>query len=208
MKNKNIILASQSPRRLSILKKNGITPYVFPVDINETLPDGISPKDAVMFLALKKGLEAENQLLGSFNSSNDTLSVPDAGIAGDPLILSSDTVVFKDEIMGKPKDAGDAFRMLDAIRGTWHYVATGVALIVPGKPIRKVFCEITKVHCIDYSDDEIKAYIDSGEPFDKAGGYGIQGEFGKYIDKFEGDYDTVVGLPGKRCIEEIEKLEL
>ena len=83
---------------------------------------------------------------------------------------------------------------------------------VSGKEITEEM--LKSVDCvIDFSSpecavDNIKAYIDSGEPFDKAGGYGIQGEFGKYIDKFEGDYDTVVGLPGKRCIEEIEKLEL
>jgi septum formation protein len=111
------------------------------------------------------------------------------------IIIGADTIVWKNELMGKPADAEDAFRMLDAIRGTEHYVVTGVTLIPVDSGAGETLCDITEVHCINYSDDDIKDYISREEPYDKAGSYAIQGYFGRYIDRIEGDYENVVGLP-------------
>ncbi|MGN0710018.1 MAG: Maf family protein [Anaerovoracaceae bacterium] len=178
---KKIILASGSPRRREILEKHGYTPEVRKTDVDETLPDGIDFRDAVMFLSLKKALFAEKE--AQKNGDRDFL------------IVTADTVVCKDGIMGKPADENDAFEMLSRINGTVHYVATGVTLISPGMPLRRTFLDVTKVFCKKYTDGDIRAYIATGEPFDKAGAYAIQGGFGKYIDHYEGDYENVVGLP-------------
>lgn len=181
--NRKFILASRSPRRIEILRKHGIEPVTMPADIDETLPDGISPRDAVMFLAYKKACAAEAGLLQEDPKPNS-------------LILAADTVVCADgKILGKPKDAEDAFRMLTMLRGRWHYVATGAALIDAGTTHRQVLCDLTKVFVNHPSDEELRAYISTGEPFDKAGAYAIQGGFGKYIDHIEGSYENVVGLP-------------
>ncbi len=187
-----IILASQSPRRLEILKKHGIDPVVMPVDVDETLPEGIDAKDAVMFLALKKALACEQILLkrGDFD---------------DTVILTADTVVYKDGlgIMGKPKDHDDAVRMLRAIRGTVHQVATGICVLVPGKKNMRVACDITDVYCKLYTDEDIEEYITNEPPYDKAGSYAIQSSFGQHIDHIIGDYENVVGLPYYRVEEEL-----
>ena len=111
------------------------------------------------------------------------------------VIIGADTIVWKDEIMGKPEDSSDAFRMLDKIRGTVHYVVTGVALVDTDTGKCNVFSDITEVHCKDYSDEDIRNYLSLREPYDKAGSYAIQGYFGRYIDHIEGDYENVVGLP-------------
>ena len=177
-----IILASKSPRRLEILRKHGIEPVVIPSEVDETLPDGIDMREAVKSLALRKAEASYNAIRGTADSE-------------DAIIIGSDTIVYKDEIMGKPKDFDDAFRMLSTIRNTEHYVATGVALINTNTGESKVFCDVTTVYCKDYSDMEIREYIENTKPFDKAGSYAIQGEFGKYIDHIDGDYENVVGLP-------------
>ena len=177
-----IILASQSPRRLEILNKHGIEPIVMPADVDETLPDDISMEDAVKTLALKKA----EAVYKSINSNPKYRNA---------VVIGSDTIVYKDSIMGKPIDTEDAYRMLSSIRNTSHYVATGVALIDTNTGEAKVLCDVTTVYCKDYSDAEIYEYINTNEPFDKAGSYAIQGEFSKYIDHIDGDYENVVGLP-------------
>lgn len=190
MKYDRIILASQSPRRIEIMREHGLDPEVMPADVDETLPEGIAMEDAVMYLSLKKALSIE-------------AAHPE--LAG-ALIIAADTVVYKDEILGKPADRADACHMISAIKNTSHQVATGVALVVAGETPRRSFCNITNVFCRSYSDAEINAYIDTDEPYDKAGGYAIQGTFGRYIDHIEGDYENVVGLPFTQMMAEIEKL--
>ena len=175
--NRKIILASSSPRRIEMMKKHGYDPIILPADIEETLPEGISAKDAVMFLALKKALAAERSA--------------EAG----SIIIAADTVVYKDGILGKPADRADAFSMLSKIRNTGHEVATGVAMVLAGENYKEVFCDITKVFCKDFSDEALNAYLDTDEPYDKAGAYAIQGLFSKHIDRYEGSFDTVVGFP-------------
>lgn len=196
MKEKKFVLASASPRRIEIMRSNGYEPMVCPADIEENLPLVDGMKETVMFLALKKAKAVESQLLDE--DSNQSIK--------GSIIIAADTVVYKDEIMGKPLDSEDGFNMLSKLRNTWHYVTTGVALVEAGCQNARVFAEVTKVYFKDYSDEELRAYLETDEAYDKAGAYAIQGYFSKHIDKFEGDYDNVVGFPWIRIEEEIKKL--
>ena len=191
MKEKNFVLASASPRRLEMMRSHGLEPIVCPADIEENLPLVDGMKETVMFLALKKAKAVE-----SLN----------ADIPKGSIIIAADTVVYKDEIMGKPIDFEDGFNMLSKLRNTYHYVTTGVALVEVGCENARVFAEVTKVYFKDYSDEELRAYLETDEAYDKAGAYAIQGYFAKHIEKFEGDYDNVVGFPWTRIEEEVKKL--
>ena len=177
-----VILASASPRRLEILNKHGIDPVILPQDTDESLPEGIGMTEAVEKLAEAKARACYDVVKG------------DPKYAG-YVILGADTIVWKDEIMGKPVDRDDAYRMLDKIRGTCHYVVTGVCLIDVSTGSENVMNDVTAVHCVNYSDEDIEDYISREEPYDKAGSYAIQGYFGRYIDHIDGDYENVVGLP-------------
>ena len=129
----------------------------------------------------------------------------------DCLVLGADTIVVLDgEIMGKPADRADASRMLHALQGRSHQVYTGVALDAVRQGVYTVhsFVQRTDVFVYPMTDAEIEAYMDTGEPFDKAGAYGIQGRFGKYIEKINGDYLNVVGLPLGRLYQEMKRLGL
>ena len=208
-KTEKIILASKSPRRLEILRKHGIEPIVMPADTDESLPSDIGMEDAVKLLALRKaracyeGLKARaersdcsGQSDGSERSGNSGESEgSDFSEFKDSKIVGSDTIVFTDEILGKPNDRSDAYRMLSAISGTHHYVSTGVAVIDFNTGKEQVCSDVTLVHVAELSPDDINAYLDTDEPYDKAGSYAIQGIFGKYIKQIEGDYENVVGLP-------------
>lgn len=192
MEKKRYILASGSPRRIEMMKSRGLNPIVCPADIAENEPAIGGMEETVMFLALKKAKAVEQ-------SNNPEISRKS-------IIIAADTVVYKDEIMGKPKDFEEGLRMLCRLRKTCHYVATGVALVEAGCQNARVFAEVTKVWFKDYSDDDIKAYLSTDEPYDKAGGYAIQGYFSRYIEKIEGDYDNVVGFPWSRIESELKKL--
>lgn len=196
MNHREIILASSSPRRIEMMKKNNIDPIIIPADIDETLPDNISMELAVMFLALKKGLFVEKKYLAE----------NPAGVGN--VIISADTVVYKDGILGKPEDRNDAFSMLSKIKNTSHHVATGVSIIFAGENFKTVLYESTEVFCKDYSDNEINLYLDTDEPYDKAGAYAIQGLFGKHIDHYVGDFDTVVGFPWKAISNQLIQLHV
>lgn len=244
-----IILASGSARRKEILESHGLRPIIMPMDVDETLPLGIEPQDAVMYLALKKGLAAEETLKNK-SAAEETLTGDEPHALA--LIISADTIVYAKDvttgewtIMGKPKDEQDAWRMLKSITSEPHKVMTGVALIscfdsdshpdqndsnsYPDQNdsdarcattssecdkankqvnVRRVFYDSTNVYVNPMTDDEIKAYIDSGEPFGKAGGYAIQMKFGQYIDHIEGDYENVVGFPYNHMIEELESYDV
>lgn len=194
MKSFDFILASASPRRIEIMKNNGFSPMVMPADIEENLPAIGGMKETAMFLALKKAKAVESCL------DRDCLD------SRCHLIIAADTIVYKDEIMGKPLDAEDAFRMLSALRGTYHHVVTGVALVEAGAQNSRVFAEVTKVFFKDYSDEELRQYLSTDEAYDKAGAYAIQGYFSRYIERIEGDYDNVVGFPWKRIESELKLL--
>ena len=187
-KTEKIILASKSPRRLEILRKHGIEPIVMPADTDESLPSDIGMEDAVKLLALRKARACYESLKaraersncsgqsdGSERSGNSGQSEgSDYSEFKDSKIVGSDTIVFTDEILGKPKDRSDAYKMLSAISGTHHYVSTGVAVIDFNTGKEQVCSDVTLVHVAELSPDEINAYLDTDEPYDKAGSYAIQ----------------------------------
>ncbi len=188
-----IVLASGSPRRINMMKEKGYDPLIMPADVNEDLPFDMSMESSVMYLAAKKALWVEDQL-------------KKAGNADGQLIISADTVVYKDKIIGKPETPDEAFSTLSSLQNDYHYVATGVCLMKAGEPVRKTFYEVTKVFFSGIPKDELEAYVHTEEPYDKAGGYAIQGTFAKYIDHFDGDYDNVVGFPWTRIEKELKKI--
>ncbi len=171
-----IILASASPRRSELLRQVAIPFEVIVSDADEHLNE-TEPELYVKELSERKARAVARQR------------------KTDKVILGADTVVVLDgEIMGKPADAADAFAMLRKLQGNTHQVYTGITLIYPdGKMLRHA--ERTEVHMYPMTDDEIRDYIATGEPFDKAGGYGIQGRSAIYIKGITGDYNNVVGLP-------------
>jgi septum formation protein len=190
---RQIILASSSPRRIEMLKQKGFDPIIRKPDIDENIDENTDMKEAVCYLALKKGLAVEASFAGQF---------PDQGV-----IIAADTVVFNGRIIGKPESREEAFRILQDLNGKSHYVATGVALIEPASFNRRVFYELTRVYFKQYTEEDILRYIDTDEPYDKAGGYAIQGNWGPQVDYIEGDYDNVIGFPFQRIMKELMELD-
>lgn len=183
LNNINIILASASPRRQELLKLIADNFEVRPADIDETVPDGTNPFEAAEIIAVKKAQAIKDE---------------------SALIIACDTVVIIDGvILGKPKSAENAFEMLSMLSGKTHSVVTGVCLCCKGKSLS--FSEKTDVEFYPLSDSEISEYISTGEPFDKAGGYGIQGFGGVLAKGINGDFNNVVGLPVSRLKREIER---
>ncbi len=192
--NNCIILASSSPRRIEMMKNIGIEPIVMASAVEETLPFDVTMEQAVMFLALKKALYVE-KLLRKESNGNLVSSV----------IIAADTIVYKDRMIGKPIDEKDALNTLKLLRNTSHFVATGVSLVSPNTPKRSIFFDVTEVFFNDYSDDDILRYINTDEPWDKAGSYAIQGTWGKHITHIIGNYDNVIGFPWGKIKTELEK---
>lgn len=168
-----IILASQSPRRKELLKLCGFEFEIKPASVDEALPDGMSPQEAVCYLSSIKAEALRDN---------------------DNIIIGADTVVALDGvILGKPADDEDAFNMLKRLSGKAHSVYTGVTVIKNER--KETFFEETRVEFYPLTDEEIRAYIATGEPADKAGAYGIQGFGGLIVKRIEGDFNNVVGLP-------------
>jgi len=177
-----LVLASASPRRQELLGSAGIPFTVQAADINETPLEGESPRDCAERLAREKALAV-------FDSRRQDW------------VLGADTIVVVDGvILGKPRDADDAARMLRLLAGRTHEVITGVCVVgaVASRQLPvaiKTASETTVVTFSEMSDDEIKNYVTTGEPLDKAGAYAIQGIASRWIPRVEGDYSNVVGLP-------------
>ena len=190
MDNFQMILASGSPRRIEMMRRSGVEPLIIKPEVDETVSSELTPEQAVMYLALKKALAVEEQVEFKENQ----------------WLISADTIVCRETIMGKPQDEAEAVAMLSDLRGREHRVITGVAILSPGTIKRKVFAETTKVFFKDYDDQVIRDYIASGEVWDKAGAYAIQGGFRDQVDHIEGDYDNVVGFPWARFVEELKVL--
>ncbi len=190
-----IILASASPRRRELLTQMGLEFEVRP-SCGEEVITKETPAEAVMELAEQKA--AEIAALTAKERPGEEI-----------LVIGADTVVVKDhQILGKPEDEEDAVRMLHRLSGDVHQVYTGVCLIVLGKGQQKTrtFYESTDVHFYPMTNQEILDYVNTGDPMDKAGAYGIQGLCGKYIRGIEGDYNNVVGLPIARLYREMKEL--
>ena len=176
-----LILASASPRRAEILRNAGIEFEISSAGVDESPLGNEPPGDYVRRLALAKALSAADE-----NSDH----------AGRALILGADTVVVVGaEILGKPSSPDDARRMLRRLSGRIHEVHTGLALLRNPGPKQYVAEEITRVHFAPLTDREIEEYIATGEPFDKAGAYAIQGVGGRFVTRIEGCYFNVMGLP-------------
>ena len=184
-----LILASASPRRKELLEKIGLPFTVQPAKGEERITQK-SPAAVVMELSRQKAEEIA------------------AAQTGDCIIIGADTVVARgDKIMGKPKDAADAKQMLRSIADDCHQVYTGVTLIRTGAhPQSVTFQEKTDVFLYPISDAELDAYIASGAPMDKAGAYGIQGDFAIYVKRIAGDYYNVVGMPFGRVYQELKRM--
>ena len=205
------ILASGSPRRIEMMRNHGYEPVICPADIEENMPLHSGMRETVMFLAFKKAKAVEAKYLAEHGLVAGDLADGGQSTNGQsgqkpPIIIAADTIVYKDEIIGKPHDKDDARRILTSLAGDTHYVATGCALLEAGCEHARVFVEVTKVFVNEVEPAAIEAYINTDEPYDKAGAYAIQGTFGKYIDHIEGDYDNVVGFPWTRIEKELEKL--
>lgn len=181
-----IILASGSPRRKELLSLIDNRFTIITSDVDET-PTETEPEKIVEELSLRKGEDVLEKIKADFLQAEDNT-----------LVISADTLVFfGNERMGKPVDKEDAIRMLTSLSGNSHKVITGVTLklISKGKIKTKTFHSVTEVFVEKLTNEEIKAYVASGEPMDKAGAYAIQGLFSKHITGIKGDYNNVVGLP-------------
>ena len=226
---KKIILASKSPRRIELLTNAGFNVQIIPADIEEVVNPALSPEAVVKSLALQKATAVSKLLSDRYALKNDFADSDDA-----IPIVAADTIVYLDGIIGKPQDRADAERILMYLSGKKHHVYTGVAVIYLNKnscivgcmsscasdcasackmKARKnarygiIFSERTDVFFKPYSIDDIREYLDTDEPYDKAGAYAIQGYFGQFIDHIDGDYSNVMGLPVYALIEKLNKAD-
>lgn len=173
----SIILASASPRRKELLEMLGVKDLkIIPAKGEEIAPEGVGPAELVMALASQKGHEVAEQC------------------AAEDVIIAADTIVWhRDRVYGKPRSRQQALDMLRALSGDRHQVFTGVSVIRNG--VEELRCEMSYVRFRELTEDEIGAYVDSGEPMDKAGAYGAQGKAALFVRGIEGDFFNVMGLP-------------
>lgn len=176
------VLASASPARADLLRQIGLRFEVLPSKIREDDIDSKGPIDKVVMLSQAKAKHTARSLI-------------------DKVIIAADTVVvLGDEILGKPEDESEAFEMLSSLSGHWHHVVTGVTVLDTYTGAASSSHEITGVKMRELSDDAIKAYVKSGEPLGKAGACAIQGRGGVFVERIEGCYFNVVGLPLPRLV--------
>ena len=180
-----IILASNSPRRKELLKAHNIKFDVIPSDISEVLNPNFTPVENVMELARQKAEDVYKKCQTA------------------PILAADTVVVYGNEILGKPVNEEDAFRMLKLLSGKTHQVITGVAFIFDGTV--ETSHEISNVTFKEILDEDILEYIETKEPMDKAGSYAIQGIGSKFIESYDGEYDNIVGLPMKLVLKIIKK---
>lgn len=228
--NKKIILASASPRRRELLTQIGLD---FEVVVSETEEKITSTEPAKVveelsaqkaqavwgWMHLQTDDEAtrtsdKNAVTGDIRTSEDNAEIvsgEERAAAQDNIVIGADTVVSCDgKILGKPKTAENAVAMLQLLQGRAHDVYTGVTILYSenGEQCKLTFHEKTTVHFCPMSEEEIREYVATGDPMDKAGAYGIQGFCARYIQGIEGDYNNVVGLPVGRVYQELRKLNL
>lgn len=189
---KSIILASASPRRRELMTQVGFTFRVQP-SYNDEIITKNNPEEIVKELSYQKAKEVfENGHLQD-------------------IVIGADTIViYEGNILGKPKDEAEAYAMINRLQGNTHQVYTGVSVIWKKENNTHVlaFAERTDVELFPMSDKEIREYVNTKEPFDKAGGYGIQGCFATFVKRINGDYNNVVGLPVARLYQELKNQKL
>jgi len=180
---KRIILASKSPRRIELFAAYGICADSIPADVDETIPGHIkAPCEIVKYLSEKKALHVLEKTLD------------------DAIVIAADTLVFCDDIiLGKPADKKDAKDMMKLLSGRGHSVITGLCIASKEKKVTESV--MTEVFFRELSDSEIEGYISTDDPYDKAGGYGIQSIAGLFVREIKGDYYNVVGLPISRLAQ-------
>ena len=184
-----VILASNSPRRKELLGGLGIDFEVRTLsDIDESYPDALQGEDIPMFISGKKA-EAYKQ-----------------GMADDEMIITADTIVYDNgQVLGKPKNRGEAVQMLKGLSGHAHEVITGVSIVTKKKTVQ--FASTSKVTFAALTDEEIAYYVDTYKPYDKAGAYGIQEWIGYVaVTRIEGSYFNVMGLPIQKLYSELKKI--
>lgn len=207
---KKIILGSASPRRRELLSQIGIAFEVRTSDREEVYHSTV-PEEIVEELALMKVENVAGELTeGVKDDLEESRSDAPADMLKDTIVIGADTIVVLDgKILGKPKDESDAADMIRALQGRSHEVYTGVAILdydAQGGKNVSVHAVGTRVYVNPMDEEEISGYISTGEPMDKAGAYGIQGRFAAYIDRIEGDYYNVVGLPVSYVYRMLKKL--
>ena len=173
----SIVLASESTRRVDILRSLGISFSIIPPDIDEQRLKDESPRDFVLRVSLEKARKVGEHFV-------------------DKWVIGADTIVVnKGRVLGKPKDEADAFNMLKSLRGKWHKVITGYCILNVAKDIMYRDAVETRVFMRGLSDEEILRYIKTSEPLGKAGSYAVQGKGGYMVKEIKGSYSNVVGLP-------------
>ena len=182
-----IVLASQSPRRQELLQRIGVEDFkTLSLDIDESYPEGLSPEDTVRYIAKKKCDAAA------------ALCTPEE------IIITADTMVFlNDQRLGKPVDEADALRMLTALQGRRHTVCTGITVRRGGEILTE--SASTDVYFRPAAEAELRGYIRTGEPMDKAGAYGVQGLGALLVERLDGDFFNVMGLPVLRLSRMLER---
>lgn len=183
----SVILASTSPRRRELLALLGIEFEVVPPAAEEIPSPGLTPREQAKQFALDKALSIARR-------------------HPDDLVLGSDTVIEIDgALVGKPRDLDDAESMLRQLRGKSHHVHTAIVLIHETAYVTLVRVETALVRMTPFTDDELRRYLETGESLGKAGAYSIQGEGARFIEKIEGDYPTIVGLPLRQTADLLEQ---
>ncbi|MBR2929010.1 MAG: septum formation protein Maf [Oscillospiraceae bacterium] len=172
-----LILASKSPRRQELLQRMGLTDFKILVpEADESCPDGLTPQETVEYISRVKALAAKEL------------------VAEDDIVITADTMVFLDEHrLGKPRDEEDALRMLTALQGRSHTVCTGVTVMQGDHILTE--SEPTRVYFREASEAELRGYIATGDPMDKAGAYGVQSLGALLVERIDGDFFNVMGLP-------------
>jgi len=187
--NHKIILASKSPRRQELLKLMDLEFRIVLKEVDESYPDNLTPEEVAVYIATQKA-----------KAFDETV--------GDEIVLTADTIVCIDDlILGKPENAAHAIEMLQLLSGRMHRVITGVCLLY--KHQCHSFYDVSEVYFSKLTEEEITTYVNKYQPFDKAGSYGIQERIGLIgIERINGSYTNVVGLPTEKLYRELEKLTL
>ena len=191
---KTIVLASASPRRSELLRQIGIDFKVISSEVEEVFDQSLLPEELVQKLSFQKADDVAGKLQ---KIGRETC-----------LVIGADTIVLGEKVLGKPCDRLQAYSMLKSLSGRWHDVITGVTIIDTASNKAISSFERTKVKMRDLSDREIDAYIATGEPMDKAGAYGIQGVGAVLVERIEGCYFNVVGLPLTRLAMMLKDFEI
>lgn len=178
MQTKKILLASGSPRRKELLSRMGLEFDIMPCEAEEKYDPELNPVDIARYLGKLKA-EIVNEMVEGY------------------VVIGADTIVVADgHILGKPSGRDEAYNMLKKLSGSWHEVITGICIFDGEECL--IDHVVTRVHFVKMAEQEIEAYIDTDEPYDKAGAYGVQGLAGMYIDSIEGDYYNIMGFPMAR----------